>query len=154
PRAEGRRPDDFPHAQLRDHRQMSRRDLADEQRFQLAAFAQVTENLEQAAQIDGIFREAAAAVKTHGNCIRRALREFVVTVERAESVDERRTVEHMMSTNHSGSQHTQSRTTQAADEVLGEDGQSLLKAVVAGEADFELLERLMVSVVASDQMRA
>ena len=53
-----------------------------------------------------------------------------------------------------GGQHAHAEATQSADQVLGQHGQAFLQAVVAGQADFELLKRLDVAVVARHQVRA
>ena len=59
-----------------------------------------------------------------------------------------------MCPNHAGRQHAHAEAAEAADEVFGQHGQAFLQSVVTGQADFELAERLLVAVVAGDEVRA
>ena len=117
-------------------------------------FAQIAQNLQQAAEVDGVFRQAAAPIQPHGDCIRGPLRKLVISVQRPKRVDKRGAIEHMMCPDDAGRQDPHAKPAQATDQILGQHGQSLLKAVVPSEADFQLVKRLMMAVVTRDQVRA
>ena len=59
-----------------------------------------------------------------------------------------------MSSHHARGQHAQPEAAQAAHQVLGQHGEAFLQAVVSRQADFELLKRLDMAVVTSDQVSA
>src|SRR6476646_8317212 len=132
---------------------MCRRYFADKQRLKFATFAQVSQRLQQTAEVDRVLRQPAAAIQPHCDCVRGPLREFVVTIECPKCVDERSAVQHEMGAHDSRGQDARSETAQAANQVLRQYREPFLKTVVSGEANFELLEWLMVAVVASHQVR-
>src|SRR3989304_3810893 len=69
---------------------MRRRDLADVQRLELAPFAEILQNLQQAAQIYGVLGQPGAAVGPHRDRVGGPLRKLVRAIQHAERVDERR----------------------------------------------------------------
>ncbi len=140
--------------QFLDDRDVFDRHLADQQRIQVAALLHVPQNRLQPAQIDRVLGQAAAAIDSHRDVVGRALVESVIAVERAEGLDERRTVGQMPHGHDTGRELPHPAAAQSTDQVFGQHRQPFLQLFITGQPRVELLKRLQTAVVIRQQMRA
>ncbi len=129
-------------------------DLADEQWLQLAAVGKIIENLLQATQVHHILGQTATPESAHGDDEGCPLGETVGVVKFPERLDKGGAVDEVGRRDHPSREKSQPRAAQTADEVFGEDGQTLLEGVVPGQAGIEMAQRLDPAVVVREDVGA
>ena len=107
PREERRRFEDAAALQLLDQAHMLQRDLAGEERAQVAAAAKIVENGGQPPEIGGVLDEAAAAVDAHGRVERHLRGDLCLGADQPVGVEELRTVRQRGARQHAGRQQAQ-----------------------------------------------
>ncbi len=121
---------------------MLERDLADQERLERAAGGEVVEELQQAAQVDRILGEAAAAEDADRHAEGDARGNPVAIAELGDHGREGDTVDHPPHRDRARRDQAKSIRVEATDQVLGQEREPLLERLVAGEPAGEHAQRL------------
>src|SRR5690606_27505553 len=99
--------------------------------------AQMGEDFEEAAEVDRVLGETAAAIDAQQEVERTAVGEAVGFGKKGEIIGEARAIEHFCTCQHAGGDEAQTRNGHAAGKIFGENREAFLRALITGKAGAE-----------------